>query len=158
MRVLLIKPSNLSDHIQPSLGLGYLAAQIRNDHEVQIVDCIKEQLPGPQLLPILEEFKPDVVGSQCYSMDLPKLKPVLETVKKFNPEIATIVGGAHATAAPARAASKSLSTRLVGSPVFPMRAFNVRRNRTISSQPAIPADAVKPTAPQICGMFSQRGK
>jgi radical SAM superfamily enzyme YgiQ (UPF0313 family) len=100
MKVLLIKPSNLSDHIQPSLGLGYLAAQIRKDHEVRIVDCIKEQLPGPQLLPVLREFKPDVVGSQCYSMDLPTLKPVLETVKAFNPETVTIVGGAHATNAP----------------------------------------------------------
>jgi len=100
MRVLLIKPSNLSDHIQPSLGLGYLAAQIRNDHEVKIVDCIKEHLPGPQLMPILEEFKPEIVGSQCYSMDLPMLKPVLETVKAFNKDIVTIVGGAHPTAAP----------------------------------------------------------
>lgn len=100
MRVLLIKPSNLSDHIQPSLGLGYLAAQIRDDHEVLIVDCIKEHLPGPQLLPILKEFQPDVVGSQCYSMDLPMLKPVLETVKHFNRHIVTIVGGAHPTAAP----------------------------------------------------------
>jgi anaerobic magnesium-protoporphyrin IX monomethyl ester cyclase len=100
MKVLLIKPANLSDHIQPSLGLGYLAAQIRRDHDVKIVDCIKEQLPGPQLLPFLEKFQPDVVGSQCYSMDLAKLKPVLETVKSFNPKIKTIIGGAHATAAP----------------------------------------------------------
>lgn len=100
MRVLLIKPSNLSDHIQPSLGLGYLATQIRNEHEVRIVDCIKEQLPGPQLLPVLEDFRPDVVGSQCYSMDLAKLKPVLQTVKDFRRDMVTIIGGAHATAAP----------------------------------------------------------
>ena len=100
MRVLLIKPSNLSDHIQPSLGLGYLAAQIRKDHDVKIVDCIKEHLPGPQLLPILEEFKPDIVGSQCYSMDLPQLKSVLQRVKDLNRNIVTILGGAHPTAAP----------------------------------------------------------
>lgn len=100
MRVLLIKPSNLSDHIQPSLGLGYLAAQIRHEHEVKIVDCIKEQLPGPQLLPVLQSFRPHVVGSQCYSMDLERLKPVMETIKGFDPSITTIVGGAHATAAP----------------------------------------------------------
>jgi anaerobic magnesium-protoporphyrin IX monomethyl ester cyclase len=100
VRVLLIKPSNLSDHIQPSLGLGYLAAQIRHEHEVKIVDCIKEGLPGPQLLPVLEKFRPDVVGSQCYSMDLPMLKPALETIKSFDKNIKTIVGGAHATAAP----------------------------------------------------------
>jgi radical SAM superfamily enzyme YgiQ (UPF0313 family) len=100
MRVLLLKPSNLSDHIQPSLGLGYLAEQIRRDHEVRIVDCIKDHLPGPQLKPVLESFRPDVVGSQCYSMDLPMLKPVLETVKAFDKDIVTIVGGAHATNAP----------------------------------------------------------
>jgi len=105
MRVLLIKPSNLSDHIQPSLGLGYLATQIRNEHEVRIVDCIKEQLPGPQLLPVLEEFQPDVVGSQCYSMDLAKLKPVLQTVKDFRRDMITIIGGAHATAACQKPAS-----------------------------------------------------
>lgn len=100
MRVLLIKPSNLSDHIQPSLGLGYLASRIRNEHEVKIVDCIKDQLPGPQLLPVLQAFRPHVVGSQCYSMDLQRLKPVMETIKEFDPTIKTIVGGAHATAAP----------------------------------------------------------
>lgn len=81
--------------------MGYLAAQIRNHHEVKIVDCIKEHLPGPQLLPVLEDFNPDLVGSQCYSMDLPKLKPVLQTVKNFNRDIVTIVGGAHPTATPA---------------------------------------------------------
>ena len=100
MRVLLVKPSNLSDHIQPALGLGYLAAQIRKDHEVRIVDCIKEKLAGPQLLPVLEEFKPDLVGSQCYSMDLPQLRSVLRTVKDFNRDTVTIVGGAHPSAAP----------------------------------------------------------
>ena len=40
MRVLLIKPNNLSDHIQPSLGLGYLARQIRRDHDVDIFDWV----------------------------------------------------------------------------------------------------------------------
>jgi len=100
MRVLLIKPGNLSDHIQPSLGLGYLAAQIRSHHAVKIVDCIKEKLPGEDLLPVLEEFQPDLVGSQCYSMDLPSVKIILQTVKSFNKNITTIIGGAHPTAVP----------------------------------------------------------
>jgi anaerobic magnesium-protoporphyrin IX monomethyl ester cyclase len=104
MRVLLIKPSNLSDHIQPSLGLGYLATQIRSDHEVRIVDCMKDRLPGEQIIPVLEEFKPDLIGSQCYSMDLPSLKGLLMAVKNFNKEVVTIVGGAHATAAPEQTA------------------------------------------------------
>jgi anaerobic magnesium-protoporphyrin IX monomethyl ester cyclase len=117
MKVLLIKPANLSDHIQPSLGLGYLAAQIRGHHDVKIIDCIKDHLPGPQLHPVLEKFQPDVVGSQCYSMDLPVLKPVLQTVKEFNPKITTIIGGAHATAAPKHTAQyfgKLLDYMMVG--------------------------------------------
>lgn len=100
MRVLLIKPANLSDHIQPSLGLGYLATQIRGDHEVKIVDCIKERLPAASLVPILAEFRPDVVGTQCYSMDVPKLKPILQAVKNFDPSVITIAGGAHPSAIP----------------------------------------------------------
>ena len=117
MKVLLVKPANLSDHIQPSLGLGYLAAQIRGDHDVKIIDCIKEHLPGPQLMPVLEKFQPDVVGSQCYSMDLPMLKPVMATVKQFNPKTTTIIGGAHATAAPEHTAKyfgKLLDYMMVG--------------------------------------------
>lgn len=100
MKVLLMKPGNLSDHIQPSLGLGYLAAQVRNDHDITILDCIKEGYVSEQVLAVLEEFKPDVVGSQCYSMDLPSIKLLLQTVKLFNRNIVTIVGGAHPTAAP----------------------------------------------------------
>ena len=100
MRVLLVKPGNLSDHIQPSLGLGYLAAQIKLNHNVQIIDCIKEKLSGDQLRPVLEDIQPDLVGCQCYSMDLPNIKLILQTVKSFNKSIITIVGGSHPTALP----------------------------------------------------------
>lgn len=100
MRVLLLKPGNLSDHIQPSLGLGYLATQIRSDHDVKIVDCIKEGLVSDEIQPVLEEFQPDLVGSQCYSMDLPSIKLLLQTVKRFDRDMVTIIGGAHPTAVP----------------------------------------------------------
>ena len=64
------------------------------------MDCIKDKLPGSKLLPVLEEFKPDVVGSQCYSMDLNSIKSVLQTVKDYNRNVLTIIGGAHPTAVP----------------------------------------------------------
>ena len=43
MKILLVKPYNSGDHIQPSLGLGYLATAVRENNEVQILDCIKER-------------------------------------------------------------------------------------------------------------------
>lgn len=100
MKVLLVKPGNLSDHIQPSLGLGYIAAQIRSNRDVLIIDCIKDKLTGEQLRPVLEDFQPDLVGSQCYSMDLPNVKLIFQAVKSFNKNTITIVGGAHPTALP----------------------------------------------------------
>ncbi len=44
MKLLLVKPYNLSDHIQPSLGLGYLASAVRDKAEVAILDCIKDKV------------------------------------------------------------------------------------------------------------------
>ncbi len=101
MRVLLVKPSNLGDHIQPSLGLGYLATAIREYHDVMIVDCLKEKHAAPQLLPVLEDFQPDVVGMQCYSFDVPTLKPFLQACKDYSRDVRTIIGGPHPTALPA---------------------------------------------------------
>ena len=54
MRVLLTKPDNLSDHIQPSLGLAYLAAQLRKNHHVDIYDCIKEKASPEQVANVAE--------------------------------------------------------------------------------------------------------
>lgn len=102
MNVLLIKPGNLSDHIQPSLALGYLAEQIRRDHRVRIVDLMKEDSSEQGLATLFEEFRPRLVGIQCYSMDLPRVKTLLQAVKAYDPAVLTIIGGAHPTAAPAQ--------------------------------------------------------
>ena len=95
MRVLLVKPDNLSDHIQPSLGLGYLAQQIRRDHDVDVFDCIKAQTTPEQLGKIVEVTRPDLVGVQCYTFDIPNVKRILRAVRAVSPEIRTVVGGSH---------------------------------------------------------------
>lgn len=103
MRVLLVKPNNLSDHIQPSLGLGYLAQQLRRDHDVDVFDCIKSQTTPEQLGRIVEVTRPDLVGVQCYTFDIPNTKKILRAVKAVDPRIATVVGGAHVSSDPVAA-------------------------------------------------------
>lgn len=100
MRVVLIKPYNLSDHIQPSLGLGYLAAAVRKRHEVRVLDCIKERLPAEKLTAALGNDRPDVVGIQCYTFDLNNVEKILGLIKQMDPGIITVVGGPHSSAAP----------------------------------------------------------
>ena len=100
MKVLLVKPNNLSDHIQPSLGLGYMAEQIRKDHDVEFFDCIKERVNPADFTQVLERSKPDVVGIQCYTFDLRNVRALLNVVKTYDPKLTTVVGGAHISSDP----------------------------------------------------------
>lgn len=100
MKVLLVKPFNQSDHIQPSLGLGYLATALRKKHDVKLLDCIKDNLAIDALLPILKAYNPDVLGLQCYTFDLPYIRKALRIAKEFNKDIVTVIGGPHPSALP----------------------------------------------------------
>lgn len=100
MRVVLAKPYNLGDHVQPSLGLGYLATSIRDRNDVTIVDCIKERLDVDRLEKSLRRRRPDAIGFQCYTFDLPFIRKALERVKRLDPGIVTMVGGPHPSAVP----------------------------------------------------------
>jgi len=102
MDILLIKPGNLSDHIQPSLALGHLATQVRKRHRVRIVDLMKEDGSPAGLTRLLAQAQPGLVGIQCYSMDLPRVRELLQAVKIHDPAVWTIIGGAHPSAAPAQ--------------------------------------------------------
>lgn len=98
MKVLLVKPYNLSDHIQPSLGLGYLATYIRNDYQVKILDCIKERIKPSNFRKVLDKIKPHIVGIQCYTYDLYNIKEMLNQCKKRR--IVTVLGGPHPSSVP----------------------------------------------------------
>ena len=93
MRVLLVKPNNLSDHIQPSLGLGYMASQLRSDFDVDIYDSIKENATPEQVAKVVEATQTDVVGVQCYTFDIPKVRETLEAIKQRCPQTLTFIGG-----------------------------------------------------------------
>ncbi len=103
MKVLLIKPNNLADHIQPSLGLGYLATQIRDHHDVVIHDCIKENTLIEGIRDVVALHDPDLIGIQCYTFDTPKVYKMLKIVKEVFPKKITVVGGAHISSIPAEA-------------------------------------------------------
>lgn len=98
MKVLLVKPYNRSDHIQPSLGLGYLATSIRRNHDVRILDCIKSRVKPGDFYMELGKYNPDIVGIQCYTFDLCNVKEMLGTCRKRG--IKTVLGGPHPSAEP----------------------------------------------------------
>ncbi|MBN2121080.1 MAG: B12-binding domain-containing radical SAM protein [Candidatus Omnitrophica bacterium] len=98
MKVLLVKPYNISDHVQPPLGLGYLASSIRKDHQVVILDCIKEDIRSFGFAKFLDRIKPDLVGFQCYTYDILNIQKMLGDCKKRC--LITAAGGPHCSAMP----------------------------------------------------------
>ncbi len=128
-RVLLIQPplmvhTDLSSEpkgIHPPIGLGYIAAVVERDYEIQILDCVVEGFHteievGPnrirygltydEIRARIESYKPDVVGvSNGFSSGFRQALSVCEEARKVNPEIITVVGGAHPSAVPAEVAS-----------------------------------------------------
>ncbi len=103
MKILLIKPIKRSGYYQvvPNLGLGYLATSLRRDnHDVRILDCVKEKHNFDDFRRYLEEFKPDVAGIQLFTCDYTATKEMLRIIKNFNSKTITLIGGPHVSCAP----------------------------------------------------------
>jgi len=94
------------------LGVSYLAAVIRNEAEVQIMDAVAESDYKKKLDPVftwygsplseiqarMERFQPDLVGVSCiFSSVFPVIREVCREVKKMDPRILTITGGGYPT-------------------------------------------------------------
>jgi len=101
MKIVFVKPNNISDHIQPSLGLGYLATACRKaGHAVEILDCIKENIKIEDLKERLARSMPDIVGIQCYTFDLKFVKEAIGISKSLQGSPYTVIGGPHPSAMP----------------------------------------------------------
>jgi radical SAM superfamily enzyme YgiQ (UPF0313 family) len=101
-KVVLVNPYyEGTDHIQPPVGLGYLASSLKkNGFEPVIIDANKERLKQKILVSKIKKLKPDCIGLQVYSVNLKKTKEILSALKKSNPKLLTFIGGPHPSASP----------------------------------------------------------
>jgi len=90
--------------IGPPLGLLTLAAAVKSYHEVIVFDTKGEYdlcLDTPLLEALVEQlmvrYQPDVVGTTVITSEFYYGIKILETAKKCNPDVLTIIGGLHAT-------------------------------------------------------------
>jgi len=97
MRVAIIaSPYPLEEAPAPPLGLTYVAAAFeRAGAEVQLFDYIVTRYTPEKLQQRLEAFKPDVVGTSSVTLNFPGAAEILQTVKRINPDITTVMGGPH---------------------------------------------------------------
>ena len=115
-RIMLINPPvrhpSFADKItcQP-MGLAYLAAVLRTDYEVKILDTqalgrdqerwfmwnfIEYGMPHEETVKEIEKFSPQVVGISClFSSQLPIVMELTKKIKESFPSIITVTGGTH---------------------------------------------------------------
>lgn len=104
MDVLLIKPNKGyflgADTFFP-MGLMYLAvATSRAGYDVHIADCDKNGWTLNDLSNFIKENNPQCIGINMFSNYLLVARDYLNMIKEVAPEIKTIVGGPHPSAAP----------------------------------------------------------
>jgi len=97
--------------IHPPLGVGYLAAVLRNEVGLKVLDAAVEGygheekagtkllrygLPFSEIENRIREFKPDLVGVSCiFSSQFRNVAQVAKRAKSVDPRIITISGGTH---------------------------------------------------------------
>ena len=103
MNVLLIRPpdplqgSALLSHTRP-MNLAYLAAYLRREgFTVYLTDYEVEPFSEAALRNLLQRLQPRVVGVSCCTPTIINGARICEVVKRFDPDIATVVGGSHAS-------------------------------------------------------------
>ncbi len=82
----------------PPLGLAYLASIAREKGwTVKIIDGVTEELSKWDLIRIIKDFSPDVVGLTATTSAVLDAYDVARLVKEINPEVLVMIGGPHAT-------------------------------------------------------------
>ncbi len=85
------------DTVYPPLELAILAALLRKNHDVLLVDAVGEKLTEEQTFDLLKPFAPDWMFAPVSTPTIDNDLKVLRRVKQTFPQIKTGIFGVHAT-------------------------------------------------------------
>jgi len=104
LAVTLVQPAHLGafSSDQPPMGLGYIASELqRHGCAVRLIDANVEGLAADQVVRVLAQQRPDVVGLTVTTPLLPSAMAIARGLRRWpNPPI-LVAGGPHATVSPA---------------------------------------------------------
>lgn len=90
-------------YVFPPLAVMYLSAYLKRttDHEIEVLDCVVEDLEYPELSRRLGQIKPDLVGVSATSAHgLVDVRKSIEVIRSTCPDAFVVMGGAHVNAFP----------------------------------------------------------
>jgi len=99
VKLLLTRPWNRTSMLIPNHGLGYLATALKKEeHHVDIVDCIRDRIGPKQLANLASVNKYKIIGFQVYTFDLKIFRKYLEELTSS--DCILIAGGPHPSSDP----------------------------------------------------------
>lgn len=99
-KVLLVKAPCYSDSLSPPLGIGYLAAHIRDVATVRVVDSTLGPADIEGFADVVREMEPDLVGFSVVTYAATTSLKWMRVVKSLCPKAVTMAGGPHPAALP----------------------------------------------------------
>ncbi len=123
MRILFVKPPTGDLYKKfawvtpeyPPLGLAYLAAVLlEKNHDVKIVDMAVDRVNSDDLLAIIGDFKPNVVGLTATTPTIENAYSLIKLIKNHDKKIRILMGGPHVTAMPNEAIEHGADAALKG--------------------------------------------
>ncbi len=98
-RTLLINPPYpFSEFPIIPVGLLYVSGVlVHYGKEVEVLDLLASKYSKEKINRKIEEYKPDIIGITCVTMNYPVASEILKYCKSVNPKIVTVIGGPHVT-------------------------------------------------------------
>jgi radical SAM superfamily enzyme YgiQ (UPF0313 family) len=95
MNILLIWPAVKSTELNNflPLGLGYLAANIPDNHNIKIWDGIVNNDSNKNIIKEIKEFKPAIVGISIWDFNFKYVQKIVDQIKNNLPELIVVLGG-----------------------------------------------------------------
>ncbi len=97
MKVLLVRPPRIKQAValgefmySEPIGLEMVYAMLEDSHQVEILDLMSEKIAIEDKI---SDYKPQVVGITTLCIDIPTVKSLAERVKRYDPNIITVIGG-----------------------------------------------------------------
>ncbi|MBE0429207.1 MAG: B12-binding domain-containing radical SAM protein [Thermoleophilia bacterium] len=122
MRIALVAPNAQAHTVVQPLGLGYLAASIRQDgHEVRIFDLARDDSDPETGARAAASWKPDLLGVSVLSTTFLSAREFLAEFRRLSPGVKVIAGGPHVTSIPSSFSDLGADLGMVGESELSLR-------------------------------------
>jgi radical SAM superfamily enzyme YgiQ (UPF0313 family) len=101
-KVLLISLPSFEENTENMypLGMGYLAAAIKNKHKVKVYHYDSMSIAKKEISEVMKTFNPDIIGFTCNTFIRSNVKLMINFLRKIKPKALYVVGGVHASYCP----------------------------------------------------------